>query len=193
MRASFLLMNNIPTHEITELLLAWNRGERHALDRLIPLVDVELRKIAHAYMKKEKPGHTLQTTALVNEALLKLLGEEVSWTSRKHFYALVARRMRQILTDYARVRLAEKRGSEVVHVNIDDVVGLSVELAQEVVLLDAALTKLSAIDERKTRVVEYRYFGGFTLEEVAEILDVAPSTVEREWRQARSWLKREMS
>lgn len=181
------------SHEITELLLAWNRGEACALDQLVPLVDSELRKIAHAYMKREHPGHTLQTTALVNEALLKLLGEEVSWTSRRQFYALVAKRMRQVLTDYARVRLAEKRGGEFEQVDIDELVGLSDELAEEVVLLDAALTKLSEVDERKARIVEYRYFGGFTLEEVAQMLDVAPSTVERDWRSARSWLKREIS
>jgi RNA polymerase sigma-70 factor (ECF subfamily) len=183
----------MPAHEITELLQDWNSGDALALDRLLSIVDLELRKIAHSYMRREDPGHVLQTTALVNEAVMRLLGEEISWTSRKQFYALVAKRMRQVLTDYARVRLAEKRGGEVEHIDINDAVGLSVELAQELVLLDAALTKLSELDERKTRIVEYRYFGGFTLDEIAEMLDIAPSTVEREWRRARSWLKHQIT
>jgi RNA polymerase sigma-70 factor (ECF subfamily) len=181
-------------HEITDLLQAWSRGDPEALNKLIPLVDHELRRIAHAYLLNEKTGHLLQTTALINEALMKLIeGEPISWQNRKHFFAIVARRMRQVLIDYAREQLAAKRGKRAEHVDIADAEFISSEMSEELVMLDAALTKLSQIDERKAKIVEYRYFGGFTLEEVANLLDLAPSTVEREWRFARSWLKREMT
>jgi RNA polymerase sigma-70 factor, ECF subfamily len=182
------------THEITDLLKAWSRGDPQALEKLIPLVDHELRKIAHAYMAKENAGHLLQTTALINEALMKLIeGEPITWQNRKHFYSLVARRMRQVLIGYAREQLAAKRGHRPEQIDIEDALFLSWEMSEELVLLDKALTKLSEIDERKARIVEYRYFGGFTLEEIAKIFDLAPSTVEREWRFARSWLKRELT
>lgn len=180
------------THQITELLQAWSEGDSQALAKLIPLVDRELKKIAHAYMLEEKPGHTLQTTALVNEALIRLIeGEKISWENRRHFYALVARRMRQVLVDHARAQLAAKRGGRAEHVPIEDAFYLSDELAEELIVLDEALIKLAKVDERKEKVVEYKYFGGYTIQEVADLLDIAPSTVEREWRLARSWLKRE--
>lgn len=180
------------THHITELLQAWSEGDSQALAKLIPLVDHELKKIAHAYMLEERPGHTLQTTALVNEALIRLIeGETISWENRRHFYALVARRMRQVLVDHARAQLAAKRGGRPDHVPIEDAFALSVEMSEEIIILDEALIKLAKIDQRKEEVVELKYFGGFTIQEVAEVLDIAPSTVEREWRLARSWLKRE--
>lgn len=181
------------THQITDLLRAWSKGDSEALEKAIPLVDNELKKIAHAYMRNEKPGHTLQTTALVNEAVMRLLGKEINWTSRRQFYALVARRMRQVLVDYARAQCAARRGAGAEHVNVDDVLGLSVEVSRDLIMLDEALTRLGQLDERKARVVEYRYFGGFTFEEVAQILDVAPATVDREWRLARSWLKTQLT
>jgi RNA polymerase sigma-70 factor, ECF subfamily len=182
------------THEITDLLQAWSNGDSQALAKLIPLVDRELKKIAHAYMLREKPGNTLQTTALVHEALIKLLeGEKIDWQSRKHFYALVAKRMRQVLIEHARARLAAKRGGGAEHIEVDEGILLTTEMSEELVTLDEALEKLAKIDDRKAKVVEYRYFGGFTNEEVAELLDIAPSTVDREWRLARSWLKREMT
>ena len=182
------------THEITELLQAWSRGDPEAFDKLIPLVDHELKKIAHAYMSREKPGHTLQTTALVNEALIRLMeGEKISWQSRTQFYALVARRMRQILIEHARRQLAIKRGQRAEHIAVDDAILLSAEMSEELVMLDEALAKLAKIDEQKEKIVEYRYFGGFTTEEVADLLDISPAKVEREWRLARSWLKREMT
>jgi RNA polymerase sigma factor (TIGR02999 family) len=182
------------THEITELLQAWSRGDSHALSKLIPLVDNELRKIAHAYMANEKSGHILQTTALINEAIMRLIaGERIDWRSRTHFYALVARRMRQVLIEYARGQLAAKRGKRAEHVDVTEAVFLTSEMSEELIALDEALKKLAKLDERKEKIVEYRYFGGFTLEEVAEILGIAPTTVEREWRLARSWLKREMT
>jgi RNA polymerase sigma factor (TIGR02999 family) len=184
------------THEITELLKAWSEGDPQALEKLIPLVDHELRRIAHAYMLKEKSGHTLQTTALVNEALIRLLegeAENINWRSRKHFYALVARRMRQVLIEHARAQLAIKRGQRPEQIDFEEVIVLTTEMSRELVVLDAALEKLATVDERKAKVVEYRYFGGFTVEEVADLLDIAPTTVEREWRLARSWLRREMT
>jgi RNA polymerase sigma-70 factor, ECF subfamily len=182
------------THEITELLQAWRGGDSQALDKLIPLVDNELRRIAHAYMLKEKAGHTLQTTALVNEALIRLLeGQQISWQSRRHFYALVAKRMRQVLIEHARAQLAIKRGQRPEQIDFNEAIFLTTEMSEELVILDEALEKLAAVDDRKAKIVEYRYFGGFTIEEVADLLDIAPSTVEREWRLARSWLKREMT
>lgn len=180
------------THQITELLQAWSGGDSAALEELIPLVDHELKKIAHAYMQRERPGHTLQTTALVNEAVMRLLGKEINWTSRRQFYALVAKRMRQVLVDYARARCSARRGARAEHVNIDDVVGLSVEVSLELIMFDEALTRLGQLDERKAKIVEARYFGGFTLEEVAHILNISPATVDREWRLARSWLKAQL-
>ena len=172
--------------EITELLKAWSDGDTQALNRLVPLVDHELRKIAHNYMRNERPGHILQTTALVNEALMKLIGENISWENRKQFYALVARRMRQILVDYAR------KDRCVEYTDVADAV-IPDEKPKELLMLDEALTKLAEIDERKATIVECRYFIGLTLVQMAELLGVAQSTVERDWRFARSWLKREMT
>lgn len=180
-------------HEITDLLKAWSDNDPHALEKLLPLVDDELKKIAHAYMLRERPGHILRTTALVNEALIKLLGgERIQWESRKHFYALVAKRMRQVLIDYARVRFGRKGPGAAEHVDIDSAI-ISPEMSDELRLLDEALTKLAEFDELKAAIVEYRYFGGYTLKEVAELLDISESKVDREWRFTRSWLKREMT
>ena len=180
-------------HEITELLRAWGNGDSQALDKLVPLVDDELKKIAHAYMLRERPGHTLQTTALVNEALIRLTGgERVNWHSRRHFYSIVARRMRQVLIDYAKKRLAAKGPGVNEHIDLDNAV-VSREMSEELRLLDEALTKLAEFDEFKSAIVEYRYFGGYTLKEVAELLDISEATVEREWRFTRSWLKREIT
>ena len=182
------------THEITELLQAWSRGDTGALAKLLPLVDHELRRIAHAFMNRERSGHTLHTSTLVQEALARLVvSDPIDWKSRRHFYAIIAWRMRHILVDHARARLAEKRGGGAEHINIDEVVFLSIEMSEELDLLDKALTKLAEIDRRKELIVELRYFGGFTIEEVADILGIAPATVDREWRFARSWLRREMS
>ena len=180
-------------HVITDLLKAWSNGDSAALDKLIPLVDEELKKIAHAYMLRERPGHTLQTTALVNEALIRLIGgERVDWHSRKHFYALVARRMRQVLIEYARHRFAAKGPGAGEHIDLDTNL-ISHEMSEELRLLDAALKKLAEFDELKALIVEYRYFGGYTLAEVAELLEISETKVEREWRLARSWLKREIT
>lgn len=179
--------------EITDLLKAWSNGDSEALEKLVPLVDEELRKIAHAYMSRERPGHVLQTTALVNEALIRLLGgERINWHSRKHFFSLVARRMRQVLIEYARKRLAAKGSGAAEHIDLDNAV-FSPAMSEELRLLDDALTKLAEVDPLKAAVVENRYFGGYTLKEVAELLDISEGQVEREWRFARSWLKREIT
>jgi RNA polymerase sigma-70 factor, ECF subfamily len=181
------------THEITMLLQAWSDGDSEALDKLIPLVDDELKKIARAYMRREKPGHILQTTALMDEALIKLIEtEQISWNDRKHFYSFAAKRMRQVLVDYARKQKAGKRGYGPIQVDITDSLLPALEQPEQLIMLNEALTKFARFDARKASVVELRYFGGFTLEEVAKILGVAPGTVEREWRLARSWLKREI-
>ena len=180
-------------HEITAVLQAWSRGDPNALDQLIPLVDCELRRLAHAYMSRERAGHTLQTTALVNEALIRFIDAgTANWESRSHFYAIVARRMRQILVEHAREQLTQKRGMRAEHVNVSEAIHLSVAKSQELLLLDAALTKLAQLDERKAKVVECRYFGGFTVPEVSEMLGISTATVEREWKLARSWLLREI-
>jgi RNA polymerase sigma-70 factor, ECF subfamily len=172
--------------EITELLQAWSGGDEAALETLIPLVDQELRKIAHKYMLDERPEHMLQTTALVNEALIRLIPENISWANRKHFYFFVARRMRQVLVDYAR----KARRAEYVDV---DVALIPVEKPQEILLLDQALTKLAEIYSRAAAVVECRHFIGLTIRQVAELLGIGESTVERDWEFAQTWLKREMS
>jgi RNA polymerase sigma-70 factor, ECF subfamily len=181
------------THEITELLQAWGKGDSHALSKLIPLVDGELKKLARGKMANERAGNILQTTALINEALMRLIGKPLDMQSRTHFYGLVAKRMRQVLVDYARAQSAAKRGGRAEHVDINEAAILSSEMSEEVLLLDESLTKLAEFDEIKAKIIEYRYFGGFTVEEVAEILETSPATVERQWRLARSWLRREMT
>lgn len=182
-----------PTHQITELLQAWSRGDSEALAKLMPLVDRELKKIAHAYMRKERPGHVLQTTALVDEALIKLIrAEKINWDNRKQFYALIARRMRQVLVDYARKQIT-KGGTRVAQVNVTEADKLTDKASEELLRLHQALTKLANFDARKANVVEHRYFGGFTFAEIAKLLEVSKATVEREWSLARVWLKREIN
>lgn len=179
---------------ITEMLIAWSNGEKMALDNLLPLVETELRRIAHNYMRKENGLHTLQTTALVNEAYLQLVDQRnVNWQNRSHFFALSAQIMRRILLNYARDKRAEKRGGGTVeHVNIDDVPILTAEKSAELIALDEALKKLEQIDSQKSRIVELRYFGGLSIEETAEALKISPATVSAHWRLAKAWLAREI-
>lgn len=172
--------------EITELLQAWGKGDEAALETLIPLVDQELKKIAHKYLLNERTEHILQTTALVNEALIKLIPENISWANRKHFYSLVAKRMRQVLIDYAR----KARRAEYVDI---DVALIPVEKPKNILLLDEALTKFAEIYPRAAAVVECRHFIGLTIQQVAELLGIGESTVERDWDFAQAWLQREMS
>jgi RNA polymerase sigma-70 factor, ECF subfamily len=180
--------------EISELLVAWSNGERAALDQLMPLVYDELRRIAHRYLGRERAGHTLQTTALVNEAYLKLFNErEMRWQNRAHFFAVAAQLMRMILVDYARSRNYVKRGGGAQRVSFDEALAVSQERAGELIALDEALKTLAEMDERKSRVAELRFFGGLSVEETAEVLKVSPVTVMREWRLAKAWLHRELS
>ena len=179
--------------DVTGLLLAWSQGDRVALDRLMPLVEGELQLLAHRYLRRERAGHTLQTTALVNEAYLRLVDQrEPPWQSRAHFFGIAARMMRRILIDHARKVAYAKRGGGAQKVSLDEVCLLAEGRADELVALDDALTALARVDERKSRVVEMRYFGGLSVEETAEVLGVHPDTVTREWRRAKIFLRREL-
>ncbi len=176
------------THKVTELLKAWNNGDAQALDKLIPLIDPELKKFARKYMRGERPEHILQPTALVNEALIKLIRENLNYENRKHFYFMVAKRMRQVLIDYAR------RKPQVEYVDVDvDQVEPPDKRSKELLMLDEALQKLGEFDKRKAEIVECRFFIGLTVAETAELLGVGESTVERDWKFSRSWLKQQMS
>jgi len=180
-----------PSTEVTQLLKAWGHGDEGALGRLIPLVQEELHRFAQHYMSREKPDHTLQTTALVNEVYLKLVDiAQVNWQDRAHFFAIAARMMRRILTDCARSRNYQKRGGAILHVPFDEVLAVGKERDAEIMALDEALVALAAVDARKSQVVELRFFGGLSVEETAEVLKVSPETVKRDWRFARSWLHR---
>lgn len=181
------------SQSLTELLLEWREGDSEALVRLTPLVYDELRRIAHRYMRHERSGHTLQTTALVNEAYLRLAGDQkIEWENRAHFFAVMARVMRHVLTDHARRRSYAKRGGGVRQVSLPDSDLMTLERASELVALDEALGLLAKIDARKSEVVELRYFGGLSLEETAETLGVSVMTVRRDWRAAKAWLFREL-
>ncbi|CAA9336003.1 Gll4071 protein [uncultured Microcoleus sp.] len=173
--------------------MAWNNGEAAALTQLLPIVEIELRRIAHNYMRRERGNHTLQTSALVNEAFVKLVDQrEVRWRNRSHFFALSAQIMRRILINHARDRLAQKRGGGAEHIEFEDAVILTKEKSAELIALDEALEKLAEFDKTKSRIVELRYFGGMTLEETAEALGIAPITVSVNWRLAKAWLAREI-
>lgn len=173
--------------------MAWNRGEPDALDALLPLVYEELRRLAGHYMKGERAGHTLQATALVNEAYLRLIEvNHVQWQNRAHFFAMAARLMRRILVDAARSRGYQKRGGGATMLSLDDALVVSNEPGDDLVALDDALTALAAVDVRKSQVVEMRFFGGLTLEETAEALHVSRETVKRDWSMAKLWLLREL-
>jgi RNA polymerase sigma factor (TIGR02999 family) len=187
-------MAHEPASQVTELLLGWRGGDRKALDALVPLVYKELRRLAHFQLRDERPGHTLQSAALVNEAYVRLVGLDTpQWESRAHFFAIAAQVMRQILVDYARRHGSAKRGGSVCKLSLDDAMVVSQRKALDVVALDDALKELAKIDERQSRVVELRFFGGLTLEEIAAALDLGPATVQRDWTSARAWLYRQIS
>ncbi len=179
--------------EITRLLAAWSKGDQAALDKLLPLVYDELHRLAASYMRRERTDHTLQTTALVHEAYLKLVGQrQARWETRVHFFAAAAQVMRHILIDHARTRRRAKRGAGVPELSLDEAAVLSDGRAEELLAVHEALTGLSAVDPRKGRVFELRYFGGLSVEEAAEALRVSPATVARDWRMAKAWLRREI-
>jgi len=181
------------SQEITQLLLAWNEGDEQALDRLMPLVQDELHRLAHRYMTGERPGHPLQTTALINEAYLRLIdSSRVRWQNRSHFFAVSAQLMRRILVDVARARNKLKRGGDSVQVSLDEALVISREPSADLVALDDALKTLATFDERKSKVIELRFFGGLSIEETAEVLKVSPATVMRDWGLAKIWLLREL-
>ena len=180
--------------EITQLLLAWNEGDQSALEKLAPLVYEELRRLAKRRMRLERPDHTLQTTALINEAYLRLVDvHNVHWQNRAHFFALCARLMRRILVDYARSRHYAKRGQGVRPISLDQSPVVAPEYSPDLVAVDDALHALAEVDGRKAKVVELRFFGGLTAEETAEVLKVSPETVRRDWKLAKVWLLRELS
>jgi RNA polymerase sigma factor (TIGR02999 family) len=182
------------THEVTQLLKAWTAGDEQALEKLTPLVYQQLHREARRCMAGERPGHPLQTTALVNEVYLRLVDcEQINWQDRAHFLAVSAQLMRRILIDFARSRGYQKRGGGAPHMSLDEAPSVGHEPDTNLVALDDALKALAAVDGRKSRVVELRFFGGLSVEETAEVLRVSPDTVGRDWRLAKVWLLRELS
>src|SRR2546421_6543072 len=187
-------MTQRTTHEVTQLLIEWSNGDKAALDKLTPLIYDELRRLAHHYMSREHPGHTLQTTAVVNEAYVRLVNRRgVHWQNRAHFFAIAAQLMRSILVDHARSHAYAKRGGGARKIALDDAMVVSQERAAEVVALDDVLKRLAEIDPQQSRIVELRFFGGLTIEETAEVLGLSPATIKREWSTAKAWLYHELN
>jgi RNA polymerase sigma factor (TIGR02999 family) len=179
---------------VTELLLGWGDGNKEALDRILPIVYDELRKQAARYLRRERVGHTLQTTALINEAYIRLVDQKnVRWQNRAHFFGIAAQLMRRILVDHARAKGRAKRGGSDIRVSLSDANLIAKERDLDVVAVDQALERLAQIDEQQSRVVELRFFGGLTVEETAEVLKISPATVKRDWGMAKAWLHREIS
>jgi RNA polymerase sigma-70 factor (ECF subfamily) len=184
----------VSNNEVTRLLQAWRAGDDRALEQLMPLVYDELHRLARRYMAAEQSGHTLQTTALVHEVYLRLVdAKNVDWQNRVHFYAICARLMRRILVDFARSRNYQKRGPHFAHVQLEEAATVSAVVGSELLAVDEALKQLAAVDTRKSEVVELRFFGGLTVEEIAVALQVSPETVLRDWKLAKAWLLRELS
>jgi RNA polymerase sigma factor (TIGR02999 family) len=184
---------NVAMPSLTQLLVAWGEGDRAALDHLVPLVNTELRRLARSYMRGERQNHTLQTTALVNEAYLRLVDQKhVRWQNRAHFLAIAAQLMRRILVDYARRRQYQKRGAGAMQVTLAEAESLANESSPDLVALDEALSELARMDPRRSQVVELRFFGGLSIGETAEALKLSPTTVERDWTIAKAWLHKEL-
>jgi RNA polymerase sigma factor (TIGR02999 family) len=187
-------MATLSQKDITGLLLEWGSGDKTALDKLIPLVHKELRRMAHQYMRRERAGNTLQTSALINEAYIRLVDyDRVRWQDRAHFFAVAAQAMRRILVERARSRRRDKRGGAAQRVSLDEAADLASERAASIIALDDALKDLYAVAPRKGQVVELRYFGGLSIDQTAEVLGVSSPTVQREWRAAKAWLYRAIS
>ena len=177
-----------PQQQVTRLLGEWRSGDAGALEKLIPLVQPELQRLAHHYMSRERPGHTLQTTALLDDAYVQLADNAQQWQNRAHFFAAAAQLMRRIMVDHARQRQALKRGGGALHVSLDEAAAVTQTRAAELLALDEALENLATFDQRKAQVVEMRYFGGLTMEEIADVLKIHVNTVTRDWTAARAWL-----
>ena len=190
-----MTVSSSPPHEVTQLLIAWGNGDKAALDQLMPLVYEELRRLARHYMSRERPGHTLQSTALVNEAYLRLVDQEdMRWENRAHFFGIAARIMRQILVDQARARNAAKRGGGDFKLDLTDISDLPEQGQQlDLLALDRALDGLASFDPQQSRIVELKFFGGLSIEDTAVVIGVSPATVKREWALAKSWLFLELS
>jgi RNA polymerase sigma factor (TIGR02999 family) len=177
---------------VTRLLVQWADGDRQAMEDLLPLVYDELRRLAGSYLRRENPGHTLQNTALVHEAYLRLVDQEVSWQSRAHFFGIAAQMMRRILVDHARTKNAAKRGDGACRVTLDEALVSTESRDVDVLALDQAMNKLAELDKQQSQIVELRFFGGLSIEDTAEILKISPATVKRDWAMAKAWLYREM-
>jgi RNA polymerase sigma factor (TIGR02999 family) len=187
-------MPTLSPQEVTQLLSDWGKGDRSALDKLFPLVQSELRRIAQRQMSQERPGHTLQATALVNEAYLKLAGQQgFDWHNRAHFFAVCAQVMRHILIDHARAHARDKRGGGAIQVSLNEALVVAEDQAAHFIALDDALRVLESLDPQKGKIIELRYFGGLSIEEAAEVLHISPRTVRREWQRAKAWLYRMMT
>lgn len=187
-------MDGGTSHQVTQLLIGWREGDRHALDALTPLVYQELRCIARRHLQREKPGHTLQSTALVHEAYLRLIDQNVTWQNRAHFFGMAAQFMRRILVDHARGKQAAKRGGEdALRMTLDEGIAVAEGRDLDLVALDDALTRLAGMDPQQSRIIELRFFAGLSIEETAEVLGISPATVKRDWAMARAWLFRELS
>jgi RNA polymerase sigma factor (TIGR02999 family) len=179
---------------VTQLLIGWSEGDKEALDKLVPLVYDELRRQAARYLRRERVGHTLQTTALIHEAYLKLVDQKnVHWQNRAHFFGIAAQLMRRILVDHARTKKRAKRGGSDIRVSLADATAIAKAQDLDVVALDEALERLARIDEQQSKIVELRFFSGLTVEETAEVLAISPATVKRDWSMAKAWLHREIS
>jgi RNA polymerase sigma-70 factor, ECF subfamily len=186
-------MASYSPNNVTQLLIAWNNGDQSALERLVPMVHAELHRLARLYMGRERAGHVLQPTALVNEAYMRLIDwKNVEWRNRAHFFGVSAQLMRRILVDFARQR-PRLAGRTAPHVSLDEALTVTAGQSEDLVALDGALTSLAEIDERKSRIVELRFFGGLSNEEIAEVLEISTVTVIREWNKAKAWLYRELS
>src|SRR5262245_49875667 len=187
-------MDKPEAHELTQLLAAWSDGEEQALEKLAPLVHAELYRLAKRYMSRERPDHLLQTSALINEAYIRLIDwKSVRWQNRAHFFGVAAQIMRRILVDFARRRPRVDRDQEAVQMSFDEALTISTERDPDLIALDDALKSLAKIDERKSQIVELRFFGGLSVDETAEVMRVSPITVMREWNKAKAWLYRELS
>ena len=187
-------MTNTDSQQITSLLVEWGNGNQKALENLMPLVYDELRRIARRFMRRQSAGHTFQTTELIHEAYLKLArSEDQNWQNRAHFFGVAAQAMRHILVDYARSRSSQKRGGSAEKITLDETAAVSFQRSDELVRLDEAMRGLAVLDTRKAQVVELKYFGGLTNDEIAEVLKISPETVKRDWRFSRTWLLRELT